>query len=78
MTRIKRNGKVRAAAQFVNRIDRLVCRLEYVTGLRDQIAACREANHPDPVGQQQQIALYAHGCPPAHVRECNLKESQRR
>src|SRR4029077_8028185 len=50
MTRIDRDSKVRATAQLVSRIDWLVGGREDIAGLRTQIAACREADHPYFVG----------------------------
>ena len=49
VARIKRDGKIGAAAQFISRIDRLVRWLEYIAGLCDQITARREADHSDLV-----------------------------
>jgi len=45
----------RFAIDHPSRVDRLVSRLDYVAGLRDQIAACREADHTNLIGIDVQL-----------------------
>src|SRR5689334_7698883 len=78
MTGIERDGKVRKTAQLVNDINWLVGRLEYVAGLRHQIATCRKADHANLLGIKVQFLRFGPNQPDSSLRVLKRAGNPRR